>query len=60
VGRADLDFEGLNLSVDVVDASVRGSWFVEEIEKDDDNDESRGERIEHRRGLKLQGKLQSL
>jgi hypothetical protein len=55
MGRADLDFEGLDLCVNVVVATVRGSWFVDKIEKDDDDDESRGRRIEHRRRVEVAG-----
>jgi hypothetical protein len=46
---ADLKFESLNFSIDVVLASIRGGRFVYEIEKDDDKDEGRGKRIEHER-----------
>jgi hypothetical protein len=31
MGGADSEFESLNLSVDVVDASIRGSGFVDEV-----------------------------
>jgi hypothetical protein len=49
MGRADLEFKGLDLCVDVVPATVRGSRFVDEVEKDADDDEGRGKGIEHRR-----------
>jgi hypothetical protein len=48
VGCADSEFKSLNLSVDVVDASIRGGRFVDEVEIDDDDDEDEGEEIEHR------------
>jgi hypothetical protein len=57
MGRADLELEGLDLCVDVVVATVRGGWLVDEIEEDDDDDKGRGKRIKHRRGLKSQGKF---
>jgi hypothetical protein len=47
---ADLKFKGLNLSVNVVLATVGGGGLVDEVEKDDDKDESRGKGIEHERG----------
>jgi hypothetical protein len=50
VRRADLEFEGLDLCIDVILVTVRGGWLVDEIEKDGDDDESRSKRIKHRRG----------
>jgi hypothetical protein len=55
MGRADLEFKGLDLCVDIVLATVRGGGLVDEIEKDDDDDESRSKRIEHRRGVEVAG-----
>jgi hypothetical protein len=48
VGGAYSEFEGLYLSVDVVDTSVRGSGFVDEVEVDDDDDENKSEEVEHK------------
>jgi hypothetical protein len=45
---ADSEFKGLNLSIDVVDTSVRGSGFVDEVEVDDDKDEDKSEEVEHK------------
>jgi hypothetical protein len=52
---ADLEFKGPYLSVDVVLAAVRGSRFVDEVEEDKDDDEGRGEGIEHRRRVEIAG-----
>jgi hypothetical protein len=48
VGGTDSEFKGLNLSVDVVDTSVRGSRFVDEVKVDDDDDEDKSEEVEHK------------
>jgi hypothetical protein len=48
VGCANLKFESLNFSVDVVIASIRSGWFVEKVEEHRDEDEDGGEGIEHR------------
>jgi hypothetical protein len=48
VRGADSEFEGLYLSVDVVDTSVRGSRFVDEVKIDDDDDEDKSEEVEHK------------
>jgi hypothetical protein len=48
VGSADSEFEGLDLSVNVVDAPIRGSRFVNKVETDDDEDKDDGKEIEHR------------
>jgi hypothetical protein len=49
VGCADSEFEGLYLSVDVVDTLVRGGRFVDEVEiDDDDDDEDKSEEVEHK------------
>jgi hypothetical protein len=55
VGCADLEFESLDLSVDVVLAMVRGGRFVDEVEKDKNDDEGRGEGIKHRRRVEIAG-----
>jgi hypothetical protein len=49
VGCVDLKFESLDFSINAVSASIGGSWFVEKVEKDGDEDESSCEQIEHRR-----------
>jgi hypothetical protein len=48
VGGADSEFESLNLSVDVVDTSIRGSRFIDEVKVDDDDDEDKSEEVEHK------------
>jgi hypothetical protein len=55
VGCADLEFKSLDLSVDVVLAMVRGGRFVDEVEKDKNDDEGRGEGIKHRRRVEIAG-----
>jgi hypothetical protein len=47
-GGADSDFKSLNLGVDVVDTSVRGSGFEDEVEVDGDDDEDKSEEVEHK------------
>ena len=40
MGCADLKFESLNFSINVVVASIGGGGFVEKVEEDGDEDES--------------------
>ena len=49
VWGADLKFQSLNFSVNVVVASVGGGWFVEKVKEYGDEDDSSGEGIKHRR-----------
>ena len=55
----DLKFKGLNFSVDVIDASIGGSWFVEKIEEYGDENKSSDEGIKHK-CVGSQGKVLSL
>ena len=49
VRSADLKFEGLDFSVDVVVVSIRGGRLVEQVEECGDKDEGSGKRIKHER-----------
>jgi hypothetical protein len=59
VGCADLKFESLNFSIDVVVVSIGGGWFVKKVEEYRHEDERSDKRIEHRH-IKSQGKILSL
>jgi membrane protein implicated in regulation of membrane protease activity len=47
---ADLKFESLNFSVNVVLSAVRSGRFVKQVEEDNDEDDGSNKGIEHERG----------